>query len=374
MSAAQRLPVLVSTLGVGAALVALVAVPSARETASRYLGVSAPGGTWRLLAIGFALLNVKSLPFAWHYRVFRHILYQLYLAPKPMTAPQLFKPIITSSYNAITECDYNLHKSNSTYFADLDAARAALMGALLRKSLARLNKGDMTGLPEEAKTTKGKYIIALGGIACTFRKEIKPLEQFDIWTKVLTWDEKWIYVVSHVVKKNTKQPSTFFLQPWKKGSKKTQTADAGLKEEKDWTKSVFATSIAKYVCKKGRLTIPPEVFLTRGDLLPPKPSNVPTPAATAIDTPATTGQDTPANLSSPENLAADVMEKLGQTAGADKSDDAAVYDADGMTWEEVEKVRLRGLELAKNFDSLAKLHGEFGAEEEVLGKYSDFFW
>lgn len=289
-----------------------------------------------------------------------------------MAQPHLFKPIITSSYNSITDCDYNLHKSNSTYFADLDAARAALMGALLRKSLARLNAGDLTGLPEEAKTTKGKYIIALGGIACTFRKEIKPLEQFDIWTKVLTWDDKWIYVVSHVVKKDAKKPTKYFLQPWKKGSRKPAEAA----EPKDWTKSVFATSIAKYVCKKGRLTIPPEIFLMRGDLLPPRPSNLPTPAA-ATASPATGGSGTPSantNLSSPENLGAEVLTRLGKKAEAEAA--AGEEDQGSLqTWEAVENERLRGLQVAKNFDSLAQLHNEFGADEEVLGKYNDvLFW
>lgn len=285
-----------------------------------------------------------------------------------MAAPHLFKPVITSSYNAITECDYNLHKSNSTYFGDLDAARSALMGALLRKSLARLNRGDMTGLPAEAKTAKGSYIVALGAVAAVFRKEIKPLESFDIWTRVLTWDDKWLYIISHVVKKDAKKPTKYFLQPWKKGARKAAAAAKG--EERDMTKSIFATSIAKYVLKKGRLTIAPEVLLARGDLLPPKPANMSMPVtlqATREESPAT-GPGTPANLSSPENLAAGVTEKLGERADAEKA------DGDALSWAEVEKQRLRGLELAKNFDSLSALHAEFGADDEVLGKYSDAFW
>jgi len=284
-----------------------------------------------------------------------------------MEAPHLFMPTITSSYNAITECDYNLHKSNSTYFADLDAARSSLVGALLRKSLARLNRGDMTGLPEAAKTVKGSYIIALGGVACTFRKEIAPMESFDIFTKVLTWDEKWLYIVSHVVKKDAIKPTKYHLQPWKRGSKSKRAP--GVKDERDMTKAVFATSIAKYVVKKGRLTIAPEILLARSDLLPPKPSNLPT-SAQANETPAT-GPGTPATLSSPEGLAAEVTRRLSQSVDAGQ----ASLNGQDMTWEEVENERLRGLEIAKNFDSLSALHSEFGAHEEVLGKYPDaFFW
>ena len=44
--------------------------------------------------------------------------------------------------------DYNLHKSNSTYFADLDVARAHAVGAVIRTGLARLNSGDEDGLPK----------------------------------------------------------------------------------------------------------------------------------------------------------------------------------------------------------------------------------
>lgn len=84
MSAAQRLPVLMGTLGFGAAVVAAVTVPSVRNVAARYLGVSAPGGFWRILAITFALINVKTLPFAWHvcshYLISEHVsISELYL-------------------------------------------------------------------------------------------------------------------------------------------------------------------------------------------------------------------------------------------------------------------------------------------------------
>ena len=31
-----------------------------------FAGLSSPGGIWRTLAIIFALLNLKNLPFVWH--------------------------------------------------------------------------------------------------------------------------------------------------------------------------------------------------------------------------------------------------------------------------------------------------------------------
>lgn len=280
-----------------------------------------------------------------------------------MTAPTLFSPLITTSYASPLEIDYNLHKSNSTYFSDLDASRAALMGALIRNSLIKLNRGDVSGLSEEVIKAKGRYIVALGGIACTFRKEIAVMQGYEVWSKVLTWDEKWIYVISHMVKRGAKKPTRYWLQPWKKTKSSTnKTTEKKEEEQKDWTKSVFATSIAKYVCKKGRLTVPPEVFLRRGDLIPEKKASYsaalrPTsslPLNSPPSPPSTPGIETPKN------------ETFTRKSEAPKPDLS--------TWEGVERERLRGLQIAKNFDSLALLHGEFGGDDEVLGKYDDFFF
>lgn len=295
----------------------------------------------------------------------------MFIQPNPITRPYLFKPLITSSYNSILDCDYNFHKSNSTYFADLDVARAHYVGCLLKTSLARLNRGDLTNLPDEVKSIKGTYIVALGGVACVFRKEIKPFERFEIWTRLLSWDNKWIYIISHIVRKGSKKPSSYVLQPWKKGSRKTATQEFAAEGEKGMTKAIFASSISKYVVKKGRLTIAPEIILQRSDLLPPKPANLPAPPV-VTDSPAT-NQGTPATGSSPENLAAQVAATLGSKAES-MTDVGNTTQDEGMTWDQVEQERLRGLEIAQHFDGLTALHGEFGADEEVLGRYHDFYW
>lgn len=76
MSAAQRMPVLGGTLAIGVTGAAMAAVPSFREAVTRFLGISAPGGVWRILAIFFALLSVKSLPFVWHVSIALHPSYR----------------------------------------------------------------------------------------------------------------------------------------------------------------------------------------------------------------------------------------------------------------------------------------------------------
>ncbi|GAB7340782.1 hypothetical protein MBLNU457_7154t1 [Dothideomycetes sp. NU457] len=383
MSAATRMPVLAGTLTTGAIIGLFSTIPSLRQHLLKYLptlpfGVSSSLILKLLLALSL-LLNFKSLPLVWHWRVLRAIFYQIQLTAHPMQEAHLFKPMVTSSYNSLYDCDYNGHKSNSTYFADLDVARAHLVGALFRTSLKRMNAGDYEGLPprKEGEKARGKesYFIALGGVACVFRKEIKPLEGFEIWTRLLAWDQKWLYIVSHVVKKGCIEPSGYHLQPWKRGKGKKGKMEG--EKEQDMTRNIFATSISKYVCKKGRMTIPPELLLTRSRLLPPKPQgnghlSESTVLVDASD--ASTGTGTPSNLTSPENmgLAAEAVSARLGASGSGRSDDNS--DDRPMTWDEVEAERRRGMEIAKHFDGLTALQDEFGKSDDVLGKYADFLW
>ena len=55
----------------GASIAALVSLPSLRSFVAKWSGYNAPGGVWRILAILFALANLKNLPFMWHVRPFR---------------------------------------------------------------------------------------------------------------------------------------------------------------------------------------------------------------------------------------------------------------------------------------------------------------
>jgi hypothetical protein len=237
-----------------------------------------------------------------------------------------------------------------------------------------LNGGDLTGLPQEAATVKGTYIVALGGVGCVFRKEIPPLARFEVWTRLLAWDDKWIYIVSHIVKRGSVKPSNYLLQGWRNGKKKVEKKEKG--EAQDKIKSIYATSLAKYVVKKGRLTIAPEIVLRRSDLLPPRPANQPLPSTT----PTTSSSDTPTSsntpseppyMSSPENLVAQVMGQLRSENMFDKEE--AVKEGE-MSWKEVEAKRLRGLEIARHFDGLTALHAEWNADDDVIGEYGDFFW
>lgn len=385
MSAATRLTTVAGVVTTSAAIVGLTSLPSVRDFINRHIGENGSRNVWRALAIIFALLNLKNLPGFWHIRVLRGILYQLYFQPTAQKPKHLFAPMITSSFNTIVgifqwsvcswitadwqnqwDNDYNIHKSNSTYFADLDVARAHLMGCIIRTGLARLNRGDEQGLPSDTTSAKGKYVIALGGVSCFFQRQIEPLQQFEIYTRLLAWDRKWIYTVSHIVRKGVLKPEGYALQPWKKGKKREAESEG---KAEDLTKHIFATSVARYVFKKGRLTINPEIVLERSHLLPPRPEGVGLPPRTESVVPTPAPVDTPSMsrpAASPEAVAAEVRTKLGGT-----SPEAQIAD-DEWTWDDMERERLRGLSIASHFDSLSAAHGELRVGE-VLGQYGDYW-
>lgn len=171
-------------------------------------------------------------------------------------------------------------------------------------------------------------------------------------------------MVSHIVQKGKIKPESYVLQPWKKGSVK------GEKEKEDLTKYIFATSLSRYVFKKGRLTINPEIILERSRLLPPRPEGVGYPPRTEAASSATgTGAGTPATPA--KGGEGDLSNELrSRLAGVGKK--GVVEEDSEWTWDDMEKERLRGLELASHFESLSGVHNELRGGP-VLGKFGDYW-
>ncbi|GKT51325.1 putative thiol methyltransferase 2 [Colletotrichum spaethianum] len=203
--------------------------------------------------------------------------------------------------------DYNLHKSNSTYFSDLDVARTDLLAALRAEAI----RGGLY------KEYKNGVMVLLAGTSCIFKKEIKPGAAFDMYSRILTWDRKWLYVVTHFAEKR-KGAEPYTYQPWKR-------LDEGKAASKPLV--VFATAISKCVVKAGRLTVPPEKFLQAAGVL------------------ATNG-------GSEEPSSAE--KHAGGGSGSE--------DDEKWTWARVEEERLRALSAAEGFaNGLDAAHAEFHA-------------
>ena len=210
---------------------------------------------------------------------------------------------------------------------------------------------------------KGSFNIMLGGVTCTFKREIKPNEPFEIWTRVLSWDRKWLYLVSHIVKKEAVKPNGYTLQPWKKKGDDERRNEHAQKKPHP---AILATSIAKYVFKQGRVTIPPERVLEASVLLPPKPPNMEqqlitgellTAAASANRAPQSInlGLETPRMESKLETTARGTAETL----------EAEVWD-----WQRVEQERAQGMSIANYMAGLDALHDTFTADNRpALGQY-----
>jgi hypothetical protein len=207
----------------------------------------------------------------------------------------------------------------------------------------------------------------LGAVSCFFLRQIDPLSKFEIYTRVLSWDRKWLYLISHIVRKGAIRPESYVLQPWKNSKRKPTEAK---QDARDFNKNIYATSVSRYVFKKGRLTINPELVLERSRLLPPRPSGVSLPPrAEASNGDVASASSKPGvlqDISGPESAAGVVAANLTVI------EDGAKVFQDEWTWEDMEAERLRGLKLAAHLDALNDCHGELRADE-VLGKYGDYW-
>ncbi|BFZ55410.1 hypothetical protein PYCC9005_002451 [Savitreella phatthalungensis] len=171
---------------------------------------------WSLAKYTLALIYLlawKNGLFVWHLRFGYYILKRtIQYKVRPITTRDIWEVRTVSSRASLGDLDYNLHKSNSTYFADADMAR-------LDFALAHWDR---------LLLLKAEYYVALGGVAASFKRQIDPYEHYDIQTKLVAWDEKWFFL------------STRFVNG--KGIHKAQ-------------------SVAQYVFKRGRKTIEPAEVL-----------------------------------------------------------------------------------------------------------------
>ncbi|KIW90696.1 uncharacterized protein Z519_08479 [Cladophialophora bantiana CBS 173.52] len=207
--------------------------------------------SWRTLAVLFALVNLKSLPLAWHARLFYRMFTNWYTHARvqrslkwqsgsSLSVHPLFQPVSIFTRSPLLETDYNLHKSNSTYFVDLDESRTVLMTKLLVPGLKQGNK-DL-----EREGHRGPLSVILGSVHTSFHKEIKPYERYEVRSRILAWDNKWIVVGS------------WFVRP---ASRRGQH------------EVLLASALSKYVVKKGKFTVSPERCFVAAGWLPRRPAN-----------------------------------------------------------------------------------------------------
>lgn len=187
--------------------------------------------------------------------------------------------------------------------------------------------------------------VALAGVSCLFRREIKPFEKYEVVNRVLGWDGKWVWVVSHFVQLGGKP-------------------EKGKDGEKPLRK-IFASALSKYVFKMGRITVKPEELLTECDLLPPRPAVAAASAGAQTTDGLVVGLEKGTGLGDMSEV--ELLEQLDASTTLLETDEY-------WTWERVEAERARGCEIAKCMLGLDQLEDEIrGGEEQGLAKVGSFY-
>lgn len=77
-----------------------------------------------------------------------------------------------------SDLDMNMHMTNSRYASFMDLARVSLM----------IRNGGWQRI-----RAAGLYPV-LGSASTRFRRPIKPFQKFTVPARVVSWDERWIYI------------------------------------------------------------------------------------------------------------------------------------------------------------------------------------
>jgi hypothetical protein len=147
------------------------------------------------------------------------------------------------------DLDINMHKSNSTFFADADINRAELLTRLLSRGLAAAGPKDSKSAPTA--------IPLLAAVQCSFKREIGPFQAYDISSRILAWDDKSLFMVTYFLKRGAR------LSP----DLEVDGGPAGVLGDSGVRRSVYAVMVTRYVCKAGRETVAPKTVLEASGLL-----------------------------------------------------------------------------------------------------------
>jgi hypothetical protein len=190
--------------------------------------------------------------------------------------------------------------------------------------------------------------LALGAVSCSFKRELKPYESYELWSRILSWDEKWVYIVTHFVRKGAVLPRKYTLYPQQNSSeedmrRRDSTSSFNSTDSKD---AVVATALSKCVFKQGRRTISPGLMLKESGLLPMK---------------------------SLDDAIPREMESIFSCSSSDSGIDVTEDDDEESEFDLIEKERQRGMRIASTLANQSQnaLEMEFTAEGDALGKHSD---
>ncbi|KAG8973438.1 hypothetical protein FRC05_008829 [Tulasnella sp. 425] len=251
----------------------------------------------KLLFALLFILNWRSWPFVWHWKVWKHVFEvrwdawrrarggiaqrKRWLFDRACVNADPFEVVSTlKCYAGIDDCDYNMHLSNSCYAKSVDSAR---MKAAMDLFLPIFGDGGW---------------MPLGGAQYQFVREIPLGTHYEIQTSIGGWEEKWMFLVHHYISYPSKNkraqsasqaighrpmpgpsitaPSTPSLidSPPQSTSPKPMREPYRPPAGMDFSKLrkplpegavVHCVAVSLYCFKTGRITIPPRVaFIASG--------------------------------------------------------------------------------------------------------------
>lgn len=123
--------------------------------------------------------------------------------------------------------------------------------------------------------------------------------------------------------------------------------------------AIFASAIAKYVFKQGRLTVTPEKILQNSNLLPPKPVETPPPTSSPPSNAAVSDLPPMSIKTADEFIEASLTADASATVELNNAED--IWD-----WDRIETERKRGMKIAELYAGLEALNQEFSYEGRPL--------
>lgn len=209
--------------------------------------------------------------------------------------------------------------------------------------------------------------LPVGGVSCTFKKELKPYEPYELWTRVLSWDEKWIYIVTHFVKAGLMAPCNYTLYPHQNDNNENKRKPTTILGDIEGNDAVVATALSRCVFKQGRRTISPIAMLQLSGLVPTDSSE-----AKSISIGTSTSATKPTRgRTVRRHRRAPAPPSPSTDSGIDMEMDNE--KANNSELDRIEQERLRGLEIASTLTPPAQngLDKEFMADCEALGRHRD---
>lgn len=208
----------------------------------------------KYLAVAFLVSTYKTVPLAYLLRFYHHVFVVLvwnrgkYLASGLNTygitginnKRDLFRWVGIKSYVSPLEVDMYMHKSNSTYLIDLDIARTKMVCQVFQKLFFNYYfnvHGEFRG----QGVANFPYIPA-ANVQCAFLRELKPFQRFEIQSRVLAWDKKWLFVLSKFTSNNGKTLHAIAITKYvfKKKQRITMIPEEYIKDCGLWNEEVAA--------------------------------------------------------------------------------------------------------------------------------------